>query len=566
MDKRSTPRGNKLISPNQAARRRAAFDRLESRRLLASSAFLVNISSSTYCATTQVASAPGGAVVEVGLFSGQANFNPHGTPYMMTASGDTDVFIAKYDANGVLEWADRFGGPQGSFPQSTAVDIDTDPSRAGNWVNSLDTEPEDLGEYVNGVAVDKSGNIYFTGAYRGAATFGGATTTPLTQPVLLTTDIQYYDIYLIKLNPNGTAAWADSMGGRFQDVARGIALDSAGDPYICGQFARTASFAPNNANPPAADILSTPGRNGAFVAKYSTTGALVWAKATAISDETDAERRAYANAIVVDSSGDAFVTGVFAGDADFDPSGAPDMLNSMGKTDQYIQKFSSTGAPGWVQDIGGSNQYSGGTAIAISPGGTRVYAGGYFQDTVQIGQQAGAPTFTTVSNGGDPDYTDLLITKLNASTGSLVWARQYGNNSWKTLGQMTTDAQGNLFITGGFYYTVNFAPGRHGFTLTSVPNSDNFNDNNDGSRSSAYNIYVVKLSEAGTTLYADQIGGVSDCFGVGLDIEDDGDLLVSGRFRGTVNFDPTGQTLRRLKGTGASAGFTVRLTPTGALA
>jgi len=563
------------LSP-EPSRHKCMFsaEALESRTLLSVSQFYIGQISTPvtggvqYSAATKIAAGPNGEVVVTGLFSGQVNFNPRGSsPFILTADGNTDVFIAEYDAGGGLIWARRFGGPDGTFAamEGQAVDIDTDPSRAGNWVNSLDTQPQDLGEYVNGLEVDSAGNVYFAGGTRGADTFGGPSSTPQDQPVLLSVDVKYYDIYLIKLDPRGQPVWADSMGGQFQDVARSLALDSAGDPYLAGQFARSANFNPRAKTVAQQVVLTTTGRNAAFVAKYTSDGALVWADATAVSDETDAERRAYANSIVVDSAGNAYVAGVFAGQADFDPAGSGDIITSMGKTDEYVQKFSATGTPEWVQDIGGSNSYSGGMAIAISPGGTRVYTAGYIQDTVQIGSGSNAPTFTTVSSGGSPDYTDVLITAFSASTGSFTWARQIANPSWKTIGQMTTDAQGNLYITGGFYYSVTFGTGADKFTLTSTATGDNYNDNNDGSRSSAYAVYVVKMTSAAQVVYADQIGSSGDCFGIGVAIEPDDDLLVAGRFKGTVNFDPTGKTLRRLAGMGASSGFAIRLNPDGTL-
>ena len=154
---------------------------------------------------------------------------------------------------------------------------------------------------------------------------------------------------------------------------------------------------------------------------------------------------------------------------------------------------------------------------------------------------------------------------MSTANGNLAWARQIGNNSWKTIGQMTTDAEGNLYITGGFYYSLTFGTGANKITLTSPATNDNYNDNNDGSRSSAYSVYVVKMTSAAQVVYADQIGSSGDCFGVGLAMEPDDDLLVAGRFKGTVNFDPTGQTRRLLGGQGASSGFAIRLNPNGTL-
>ncbi|SVB66951.1 uncharacterized protein METZ01_LOCUS219805, partial [marine metagenome] len=69
-----------------------------------------------------------------GYFSGTANFDPGGTEEL-TSNGNEDVFFAKYDTNGIYQWAHDIGGSDGDEGQ--------------------------------GIAVDSDGNVYITGKFKG---------------------------------------------------------------------------------------------------------------------------------------------------------------------------------------------------------------------------------------------------------------------------------------------------------------------------------------------------------------------------------------------------------------
>src|SRR5690606_26553828 len=75
----------------------------------------------------------------VGEFTGTANFGSK----KLTSSGGTDVFVAKLNSSGTVQWATRAGG-------------------TGN----------DLGYTV---ALGNRGELYVTGFYSGSAKFGSTT-------------------------------------------------------------------------------------------------------------------------------------------------------------------------------------------------------------------------------------------------------------------------------------------------------------------------------------------------------------------------------------------------------
>jgi hypothetical protein len=109
-----------------------------------------------------------------------------------------------------------------------------------------------------------------------------------------------FDAFVAKLNPDGSAlVYSTYLGGGGVDYGYGIAVDSFGNAYVTG---RTYSADFPTANPLQA---SYGGELDAFVAKLNATGsALVY------STYLGGSRYDEGNSIAVDSSGNAYVTGV----------------------------------------------------------------------------------------------------------------------------------------------------------------------------------------------------------------------------------------------------------------
>jgi hypothetical protein len=103
--------------------------------------------------------------------------------------------------------------------------------------------------------------------------------------------------------------------------------------------------------------------------------------------------------------------------------------------------------------------------------------------------------------------------------------------------------------------------------VTSVNGIDTFNDNNDSGRTSSYDIFLEKLSSNGKFLYVRTFGGAGDDFGMADAITASGDVLMTGMYRGTVNFDPQKNAiLHLLGGISPGAAFLVEYDPNGYLA
>jgi hypothetical protein len=509
---------------------RPIVESLETRRLLT---LAVDVAGATIDEGTTVAALPGGGEIMGGIFSDTVTFGRPDDEVTLTAVGQTAVFVADYSATGALVWVRQFGGTGGLFAayKNNAPDYPLDPERSGNSIQGPGVYIQQIGQTIGSVAVDSSGDVYFTGSFYGTVNFAtGLSTKKFTS--IGPFGGQYPDIYMIKLDPSGNLVWGDQMGGDFSDVANAIAVDPSGNAYITGYFSRTANFNPDGGT----YDLTSAGRSNIFAAKYTSAGALVWADSMGSNDLNTAHRN-MGKSIAVDSSGNVYITGIFAGTSNFNPDGTYDLV-APGETSEFIEKLNSSGGFVWAEQIG-STFDNGGISIAVGPDGN-IYTLSYFEGTANVNPGSGpALSYQAAAdeNGNLGDRTDLLVEKLTSS-GNLVWAKQISGAGFNTGGTIAVDAHGNAYITGAFDYSTNFNTRGTPEIVTSVPGTGTFDDSNDQNRTTSYDIFLEKLSTNGKFIYVRTFGGAGDDFGMADAITDTGDILLTGMFRGTVNFNP----------------------------
>lgn len=112
---------------------------------------------------------------------------------------------------------------------------------------------------------------------------------------------------------------------------------------------------------------------------------------------------------------------------------------------------------------------------------------------------------------------------------------------------VAADASGNVYSAGFFGDTLDCNPGGPTFTIASQSNNDD--------------IYVAKHDAAGNFVWALGIGGVQADAAYCLKVDASGNVLVSGVYTGTVDFDPGPGTYTL--GGGQGNGFLLKLDPLG---
>jgi hypothetical protein len=206
-------------------------------------------------------------------------------------------------------------------------------------------------------------------------------------------------------------------------------------------------------------------------------------------------------AAAVDKDGNVLIAGSFQSIVS---DGMAFALGSVGSVDAYLIKYSPTGAYLWWRGIGGSGDevpYG----IAVDKGGNIAMVGS-FQNTLNLGGN-------TLTSAG---LSDGFIAKFSPM-GNPLWSRAVGGAGIDVDYDVAMDGGGNVVLVGSFQNSVNFGTG----SLTSAGQSD---------------IAVAKYSATGVPLWSKRFGGTSDDAGLGLAINGSGNVFVTGYFHGTGSF------------------------------
>lgn len=218
-------------------------------------------------------------------------------------------------------------------------------------------------------------------------------------------------------------------------------------------------------------------------------------------------------AVIADPLGNVYTVGRCGGTSDFDPSGGVFNLTGFGGEDIFVLKVDAQGNFLWAKNFGGSGKDLP-TAIALTPARELVVVG-QFEGTADFDPSAATANLT--SAGGD----DGFVFKLSEA-GNLAWAKSFASTGNVIAKDVSTDAAGNIYITGDFYQTLDLDPGSGTVNVTSVGQSD---------------IFVSKLNGSGAYLDGVRIGGTSVERSNGLAF-DDNSVYVTGVYTSNVDFDP----------------------------
>ena len=217
----------------------------------------------------------------------------------------------------------------------------------------------------------------------------------------------------------------------------------------------------------------------------------------------------------MDKNNTIYITGEFHDTIDVDPDDNYDTLVPDYMYDAFTVKIDSSGELRHSQIIGGRGQE---TVTSISTDDSlNYYIAGTFTKNIDIAPGDDTLVFNTPTTG------DIYFLKMNASD-ELVWAYHMITNSEEdAIEDIVVDSDGNIYCTGRFSGTMDFNPGDSVYELSSNGYGD---------------IFIMKLSPMGDLLWAQNIGGIYDDIGNKLLISEDGNLFISGSYKGEVDFNP----------------------------
>jgi len=365
----------------------------------------------------------------------------------LTAIGNYDMFLVKYDPAGNVIWAKSEGGLGGNI----------------------------AGYYI---ATDGTGNVYVSGHFT-HSTFNYGTTTLVNAGAG-----GGASTFIVKYNTFGDVIWAKNANGTGSHASTGITTDVFGNIYLIGQFSLSINFGTTS--------LTSAGGWDMFIVKYDTMGNIIWGKSTlGIGNEL--------GVISCDLLGNVYVIGRY--DNSNSITFGTITLTNVTQTDLFIVKYDASGNLLWAKDVGSTGDVS---ACSIKTDAfNNVYVMGTYKATVTLGS-------TTLTNAGWFDIfiakydalgnaiwakgivTDLSnITDISSATdingnlyvtgifrsptiifgadtlinaglydtffvkynpqGNVIWAKEIGNTADDYSYSICTDALSNAYVTGRYY-------------------------------------------------------------------------------------------------------------------
>ncbi|HEY9824141.1 MAG TPA: SBBP repeat-containing protein, partial [Stenomitos sp.] len=273
--------------------------------------------------------------------------------------------------------------------------------------------------------------------------------------------------YQVGSNGVRKVLWKKQLGTLSLEESYGVATDRNGNVFITGfTFGSLGS--------------TNQGYRDVWVAKYSPDGTLVWVK------QLGTPGADYSYDVATDSNGNVFISGRTNGALEG---------TYKGQFDAWVAKYSPDGTLVWVKQLG-------------TP---------YVDYSYSIATDRNGNVFITGLTGGTLGGTsynrraDAWVAKYS-SDGVLKWVKQLFTSGYEQSFGVTTDSQGNVFITG----TTDGIVG----------------DANQG----GIDAWVVKYGPGGALQWKQQLGSSSSsndyCYGVATDSQ--GNVFITGTTDGTL--------------------------------
>lgn len=285
-------------------------------------------------------------IIITGGFNETVDFDPSPGVANLSSSGGSDIFFAKYDADGAYIFAKSVGG-------------------ADHEANSL-------------IELDGNNTIYLSGQFKLTSDFDpGSSTFNLTS-------LGVHDIFFASYDQSGNFTWAKSVGSNSTELNSCLKVYD-NHIYLAVRYSGMIDFDPD------APVfnLTGPESGSHFFGKYNNSGVLQWGK-------TIGEQSVIGYDLSIDSEGRLFFTGRNLGTNDFDPSNA--VINITGTDDFFFAAYDNSGNYLNAFNIGGATGNGISDALLIDDAGN-LYLTGYFDGNPDFDHGAGTHTLAASTTG-----------------------------------------------------------------------------------------------------------------------------------------------------------------------
>ena len=334
----------------------------------------------------------------------------------------------------------------------------------------------------------------------------------------------------VRRNPTGnplhsthTLDWAYNVGGGQSSAATDVIPDANRNVYMAGHFQGAVDFDPGVNE----YMLTAEGDDDIFISKTSPIGDVIWAKRVG-GPGTDIP-----NSIALDNDRNLIVTGVFHGTVDFDPGPNSFPLSAGIDGSGFMLKLDENGEFIWAIRLIGDG-YSEITSVKTD-GTDNIFITGHFEQTADFDPSDGESSLH--SKG----MQDIFLAKYTPE-GQLIWVHGLGGPGSDVGRAVAVTLTGQVWVTGHFAESVDFNP---------ISNDDGLED-----------IFVATYTGQGQYIRALRIGGGEDEEINSMYMDPMGSILLTGMFRGVVDFNPSTFT-SYLSSYGGDDGFILKLSPSG---
>jgi len=357
-----------------------------------------------------------GNIFVTGTFNGVVSLGGINLTNTVPGFTDGDVLLIKYAPDGQVLWARQAGGNY------------TDEGRS--------------------LAPDGAGGVYLSGRTSSDNAFFGTNSVSAGAETVL---------FLARYDVAGNCQWVRRAGSwqetwsspinRASVTDSGLAVDSAGNPVVSGQFNGNPMFAGTRVFSRFSQLIYTNGivltnrvrsnfatTEDLFLAKFSPAGNLLWA---VNHGSTNGE---YSTALALDAADNLYVSGGYTQNTIL---GGVLYTNSM-----FLAKFSPTGVPIWSSNLSEPTNNNSGTALSVVvDSANRVTVA--FSTAMPI-FRLGPNSFTNeVQSPGFRGVTGSGLAQFDAN-GALLWMRRAPfnlNGNTSTVGlTLARDAADNLYL------------------------------------------------------------------------------------------------------------------------
>ena len=288
-----------------------------------------------------------------------------------------------------------------------------------------------------------------------------------------------------------------------------LVLDADGSLYVVGSHGSITDFDSDITN----EIRYSSGLSDAYVTKYFPDGSLDWVRTWGGSQDDKA------TGVSIDMDGNVYVSGNFENTCDFDPGPGVDEHTAVNSDDCFVVKFNSSGEFQWAATWGGES-VDACTAIAVTPGGDAVIAGTFYD---KADFYPGPGLVEQTSEG----YNDIFLLRLDPE-GNYKWVKIWGGIYSDKPWDVTIDDFNKIYVCGNFSRGknsggVDFDPGT-GVDIQLPING--------------HQSFLSCFGISGHYEWGVRWGGPDNEQVFGVEIDNSGNILVTGNFEEEIDLDP----------------------------